>query len=292
MNSLTREEAFNRFHIALSLASRAPRTVKNYDRWLSRFFDFLDTDDYFHISIYDAQDFLLLVDEQDYAARTFNVAVYALRTYFDAVLNISTTDRALPTKRPKSEPKPMLTTEQVLTLIHECKDLRLAAVMTLAFTSGLRVGEIVKLRFRDFHKSSHTISIINSKNDKSRYVQLADSAALALRRYCIATHRLHPHPDSYVFLNEKKSGQPLKPIALTQSFYQYIQTFPFYLPGHSIHCLRHNFATQLALENTPLPVIQRQMGHTSAATTAEYIHLPEDFEYQIPDILALKEKKE
>lgn len=123
MNSLTREEAFNRFHIALSLASRAPRTVKNYDRWLSRFFDFLDTDDYFHISIYDAQDFLLLVDEQDYAARTFNVAVYALRTYFDAVLNISTTDRALPTKRPKSEPKPMLTTEQVLTLIHECKDL-------------------------------------------------------------------------------------------------------------------------------------------------------------------------
>lgn len=68
-------------------------------------------------------------------------------------------------------------------------------------------------------------------------------------------------------------------------FNEYLQEFDFCLPDHTFHGLRHAFATGMAMKNVPLPIIQKLMGHASAATTAKYIHVPEELTTSLPDLI-------
>lgn len=77
---------------------------------------------------------------------------------------------------------------------------------------------------------------------------------------------------------------------LTQQFSEYIRAFPFSLPNHTFHSLRHTYATSLAMKNVPLPEIQKAMGHTLAATTATYIHCPEQQNFELPDPLEVERR--
>lgn len=44
------------------------------------------------------------------------------------------------------------------------------------------------------------------------------------------------------------------------------------------------------MKNVPLPEIQKAMGHTLAATTATYIHCPEQQNFELPDPLEVERR--
>lgn len=285
---MNQAQAFERFQLSLDLRNLAPRTKKIYIYWLKRFFHYVGTDDISTITIFDGQDFLRwLIDNEDYAPRTHNQAVYALRQFYEAVLLVPITSRQLPKIRPPKVDKPFFTFDQVLLLLEQCPDPRLKAVIALAAGCGLRINEITSLQWKDIHRSSHTLEIRLSKGDHTRFVPYSDTVAAILNEYALASCTGRVRRDAFIFAG-KKPGDHIRNTTLTRQFSEYIQAFPFSLPAHTFHSLRHSFATQMAMRGVPLPEIQKIMGHASAATTANYIHTPDSLSDKLPDILDRK----
>lgn len=280
---------------ALLKIRHKPETITNYTLWIRRFLDFASESglDVSEISFLDMQDYLIELDENDppYADRTYNVAVYALRFLAGTVFGWPDSEKQLPRKKAKRTPKETFTSEQVHALIAGCEDPQLKAVIVLGCSCGLRIDEIVKLKFRDFNKSQKIITIWFSKHDGSRNVPFQDSAAEILRQYCHSRNIYRVSGESYLFPDEKKPGACIKTSATTRRFMQYLQTFDFYLPGHSFHSLRHFYATQMDIRGIPLNQIARLLGHSCVATTAGYIHSDENDKKEIPDLL-LQEPKD
>lgn len=65
--------------------------------WIDRFLDFTGVSDVCDLTIADAQNYLFILNEQkNYADRTFNQAMYAVRTFYESVLMIPVTKKTAP----------------------------------------------------------------------------------------------------------------------------------------------------------------------------------------------------
>lgn len=289
---LSVQDALERARILLA-TNKAKKTIDNYLRWISRFFVYAQVENVRDVSLFDIQDYLIFLDTQnELAPRTYNIAVYALRFLLSAIIGVPFTKEQLPKKKAPKCDLPVFTFEQAKRLISECPDLQLRAMISLSVGCGLRISEITRLRFRDFNKSQKTIFIDLSKHGRSRFVPFPDSVGLCLRQYCLSRKVIHPHPDDLVFPNEKKPEQPIQNSVPTLRFMDYLQTFDFYLPGHSFHRLRHVYATELVEQLIPLNEIAKYMGHASVATTANYVHPSAESKKEFPDFLLQGEDKD
>ncbi len=281
----------------LTLNGRSKKTKDNYLRYFDRFIDWIeketeisDLDDltYFHV-----YDFLEWVDSLDkYAPKTYNIFVYSLRNFYGGVICRQVDKYKFPIKKEKSDPKPYFTPKQVQALIEGCShDLQLKAAIALACGAGRRVHEVTNLQFKNFNKTLAEFEVKDTKGNKSRWVSLSPNVAKILREYCESINVTHPKSSAYLFPDKKKPELPAKTSALTPRFQKYVQTFGFYREGLTFHSLRHAYATNLSMQGVPLPRIAQLMGHTSVATTANYIHLPDDSEDELPDCLDFSKVK-
>lgn len=73
----------------------------------------------------------------------------------------------------------------------------------------------------------------------------------------------------YVFLDE--SGKPFDHYRLSAALEQVCQASGLRKIGW--HTLRHSFASHLAMNGTPLNIVQMLLGHVSIATTMRYAHV-------------------
>ncbi len=73
--------------------------------------------------------------------------------------------------------------------------------IALAYASGLRRGEIVRLAISDWDPQRCTLHVRESKSRKSRLVALSDSASAAIERYLAARRRFPHAPDAPLLAN-------------------------------------------------------------------------------------------
>ncbi|MCF0258265.1 MAG: tyrosine-type recombinase/integrase [Erysipelotrichaceae bacterium] len=281
---MNKTETLERYRKTLTIRRLAPRTIRIYNRWIEIFIDYINFTDSENVTLSQAQDFLYFLQSKNYAARTHNQAVYALRQFFEAVLERPVTPRQIPKVHPPRSDKPWLNADQARQILDSCSSPRLKAAVALAFGCGLRLSEITHLQFKNINKTSCTITIENSKWDRTRTVPYSPQVREILNDYVRSLGSRKFKPDDFLFY-EKKPEIRLKNTSLAMEFHELIQTFDFYLPGHSLHSLRHAYATELSMHHVPLPVIQKLMGHVSAVTTAKYIHSPQEVTSALPDLL-------
>lgn len=287
---MNRQETLTRFEKSLNIRRLADRTKKIYIQWINIFFDYIGFEDSNFITLFQGQDFLeYLIETKNYAPRTHNQAVYALHQLYEGVLGMNITKRSLPILRVPQTNKPFFTTEQACELIEKCPDPRLRAAIVLGCGCGLRISEITKLKYKDIYRNGKYLTIHESKGKKTRFVHYNATVARYVNQYCEQIPAFKRKPDDYVFPS-KNPDVHLGNTVLTQQFSEYIRAFPFSLPNHTFHSLRHTYATSLAMKNVPLPEIQKAMGHTLAATTATYIHCPEQQNFELPDPLEVERR--
>lgn len=302
---MNKTETFERFEKYLRLRKFSESTKKIYRKWAHRFWEYSEVKDSSEITTYMAQDYLdYLLSEYSYAARTYNQAVYALRALLEGTLMIGVTPKQLPKQKVPETPVEFFTGRQVRDLIDKCENQTLKAAIALGYACGLRVSEIVHLKFGAIHKGSQDIIIYNSKGDKTRVVGYSDSLAKRLNDYVFWLRDTYPNigeAEHYLFpgvcpekdCDKQKNLEYFLPSsALSKQFSEHIQGFDFVLPFHTFHSLRHAYATELSMRGVPLPAIQKSMGHTSAATTANYIHTPNDDMTIHVDLLDFDERKD
>jgi integrase/recombinase XerD len=149
------------------------------------------------------------------------------------------------------------------------------AMIELLYATGLRVSELVNVRFGDLHLDQAYLTCVG-KGSKERLVPIGDQAAQWIRRYQ-RDGRPHlsdaaPKMRDTVFVNAR--GGKLTRVGFWKILKRYGRQarLPRML---SPHVLRHSFATHLLENGADLRAIQLMLGHADLSTTQIYTHVLE-----------------
>jgi len=159
-----------------------------------------------------------------------------------------------------------------------------AYLVGLLYTTGLRIGEALRLTLRDVDLKRSVLIVRETKFKKSRYVPISPSCATQLQTLLRLRRQagFSDAPDAPLFVNQK--GKRLDFVAFTQAFLQTLRALGLRGPqgqrGPRVHDLRHSFSVarlqawyqQKASLYAKLPLLATYLGHTTVSSTEVYLH--------------------
>lgn len=156
----------------------------------------------------------------------------------------------------------ILTREEELRLLEACAGRRahLRPIIVCALDTGMRQGEILKLRWRDVDLENGLIVIaaFNTKTMRERAVQMTIRLKLELEALY---SRSTKGPDALVFGISDNVKNGFASVRRAAG-----------LTDVRFHDLRHTAATRLARSHMHLSEVGRILGHTQPSTTYRYVH--------------------
>ena len=141
-----------------------------------------------------------------------------------------------------------------------------AAVLTLLYGCGLRVGEALSLKRRDAPAPGQDTLLITGKGGKERLVPLLPVVREAIRDY-LANCPFDPGPGGPLFVGIRGGALGPRQVQMRMAEIKALLGLP---GGATPHALRHSFATHLLAGGADLRMIQELLGHTSLSTTQRY----------------------
>ena len=145
------------------------------------------------------------------------------------------------------------------------------AIIEVLFSCGLRVSELVSLKWSQLYAKERYLRILG-KGSKERLVPISERALKEIENYLVWRNELKikPGEEDYVFLNRRGAH-------LTRTMILIMLKRQAEAAGIqktiSPHTLRHSFATALLEGGADLRVIQALLGHESIGTTEIYTHI-------------------
>lgn len=145
------------------------------------------------------------------------------------------------------------------------------AIIEVLFSCGLRVSELVSLKFSDVFAEEKYLRIVG-KGDKERLVPISDTALNEMKLWLFDRNlmKIKPGEQDYVFLNRRGAHLTRTMILImikrTAEDAGITKTV-------SPHTLRHSFATALLQGGANLRAIQEMLGHENIKTTQIYTHI-------------------
>lgn len=169
--------------------------------------------------------------------------------------------------RPRKEYKlpQVLSKEEILEIISVIDNIKHRAIISLMYSAGLRVGELIGLELRDIDSKRMLIRISQGKGRKDRYVGLSERILILLRNYFVEYS-----PQRYLFEGEvrnKYSEESIRNILKAACNKCGI------VKRVTPHTLRHSYATHLLESGVDLRYVQELLGHSRPETTMIYTHV-------------------
>jgi site-specific recombinase XerD len=190
----------------------------------------------------------------------------ALVFLYEAVLKQPDKVADLPRmKRPEQLPV-VLSREEVGRILKVTVNLKHKALLVTAYSAGLRVGEVVRLKVSDIDSRRMQIRVTAGKGAKDRYTLLSETALTVLRQYFKAEK-----PQDWLFPGEE-AGDHLSERS-AQHIFEHAKKRAGITKKATFHTLRHSFATQLLEDGVDIRYIQELLGHGSIETTERYTHV-------------------
>jgi integrase/recombinase XerD len=241
----------------LKYLNYSDNTSKNYMRHIINFIDSVES----HPSRLNSNDFQSYLDNYNFTSVSQqNQIINAIRFLYKEVLNKKYDKVSF--KRPKSEKKlpRIVDTNTIITSLEKIENLKHKAILSLGFSTGMRVSEILNLKIEDIDSKRMIIHIKNAKGRKDRIVPLTNKILMLLRQY----HREF-NPKIYLFNGQNKSKY-------SQSSCNKIIKKHLGNKTH-MHLLRHSCFTSLLENGTDIRIIQKLAGHKNIKTTEIYTHV-------------------
>jgi integrase/recombinase XerD len=193
---------------------------------------------------------------------------------------LTTLSRKLPRTLSRRDIERLLETIDTSTV----RGLRDRAMLELAYSSGLRVSELVGVQLPHLNLRAGLVTV-PGKGGKQRMVPLGRSAADAIAEYlrrreeelrCAATNSsprdsLKPARRTKALFITRLGGPMTR-----QGFFKALKAWAATdrrLSWMSPHTLRHSFATHLLEGGADLRAVQEMLGHSDISTTQIYTHL-------------------
>ena len=232
----------------------------------------------------DLRKYMAYLRQSDYANKTINRRISALRSYYTWVEregkgNAAAAMSLKGRKMPKTLPKTM-TDDDVTRLMDTCdvsnlEGLRDRAFLELLYATGARISEVAALCPEDVDLESKQV-LLFGKRAKERIVPIYDLAAKVLSDYLrearpqlVAAGHMHGFTPM-LFVSTRGNGMSAD--ALRRVFHKHM-TMAGLDPRIAPHAVRHTFATELLTGGADLKSVQELLGHESLSTTQIYTHL-------------------
>jgi site-specific recombinase XerD len=174
-------------------------------------------------------------------------------------------------KEPRKVPV-VMSQDEIRRLLAMAANIKVRAMLSLAYGCGLRAGEVVRLKVGHIDGAQNIIRIVQAKGRKDRNVMLPADILGLLREWWKDRPR---RQDKDVALCDRwlfpgyKAGQPLTTRQFARLFQETIKKAGITKPV-TLHSLRHSFATHLLERGVDIRVIQALLGHDKLETTARY----------------------
>jgi integrase/recombinase XerD len=249
----------------MSLKGFAPSTQKNYIiniKMFARHFK----NPLKKLQPEDAQEFLYGLVSKN-CSNAYLITIYAsIKFLYRYVFNKRYFMSNIPTMKKKSKLPQVLSIDEIIKIIKSASNLKHKAILSVIYSSGLRLSEAAKLKISDIDSKNMKIFIDQSKNNKDRYTILAKITLNILREY-YKKYR----PKDWLF-NGRYSSKPISAKSIQAAFKKALKQSQI---GKSatVHTLRHSFATHSIDNGTHLLALKEIMGHSSLKTTSVYLHI-------------------
>ena len=263
---MTQQERLDAFSHYMLQRRYSPNSVKSYREALRVFLDFIEDKVPEEITNDDLEQFNHeRIIKKGFSASYQNQVINALKLYFRRFhgkqFDVSKIER------PKDGYKLpiVLSLDEVENILNGTKNLKHRTMLSVIYSCGLRMGELINLRIRDVDSKRMVIHIKKAKGDKDRVVPLSESTLDILR-----TYYLEYKPEEYLFNGD---GAVQYSRSSLQSVFRQAISRSGIKKKCTLHTLRHSFATHLLEAGVNLRYIQELLGHNSPKTTMIYTHV-------------------
>ena len=220
-----------------------------------------------------------LVDERDLSRRSANKLLIILGAIFERAVKthglLRNPVREVPKFRVRYDPNAydFFSPDEIEQLSKAAGSAQDRAIYRAAAFTGLRMGELIALRWGDVDLTGEALHVYNSyslgtltapKSGLTRTVPVADQVQKLLKahRKTVANGR-----DQLVFPGER--GEYLDGSALRRRYKKALEDAK--LRSLRFHDLRHTFGS-IAIDQASIVQVQAWMGHADVQTTMKYMH--------------------
>ena len=278
-------ERLRQFREHLSLERRlGDNTVRAYVQDLEQYDVFLVARGKRSASAIKVEDVEAYMQGRGWAASTVARKIASLRAFHEFLRRrgFAEENPALQVRPPrKGRPLPdVLSVEQVEALLgtprgEDPTSVRNRALLELAYATGLRVTELVRLTLEEVDLTEDLVRCMG-KRSRERIVPFGAKAKQALVRYLEAAraHFLRDRSERAIFLT--RLGRRFSRMGYWKLLDRYRRAAGIDQPV-SPHTLRHSCATHLLEGGCDLRVVQEVLGHRSIETTRIYTHLDRSY---------------
>lgn len=147
------------------------------------------------------------------------------------------------------------------------------AMILLAARYGLRVSDIIGLRYCNLDWTTNRIVLVQRKTGKKTELPLSEEVGGAIIDYLKLGR---PDIDiPYIFIKVMAPYGPLSTSGMNRAITDYMRQadIGYQERKHGPHALRHSLASNLLSSNEPLPVISEILGHTRTKSTMCYLRV-------------------
>ena len=241
------------FENILKSKNYSDRTIINYSVSLIDFLKYINKPRS-HISLIDADKYIIKIKNKSYSKK--NQAISSIKLYYKFILNKNLKTNKL--ERPRIIDKKLL-----LSKINKIDNIKHLTIISIAYSVGLRVSEVINLKIKDIDSDRMLIFIKNAKGGNDRIVPLSMKILKLLRIY----YKKYK-PLEYLF-----NGQN----SLLYSANSCNKIVKKYIGNdYHFHLLRHSCFTHLLESGVDIRYIQNIAGHKSIKTTEIYTHISID----------------
>jgi integrase/recombinase XerC len=211
-------------------------------------------------------------------ARSVNRKISTLKTFYkflhrEGVIAKNPTDHVIMPKMAKKLPEFVQETEINRLLdgkffSDDFEGWRDKAVISLFYGTGIRLSELVDIRFSDLNLKDKIVKVTGKRN-KERIVPFPSEISAILYRYIGMRNLQFPDSQNVLFLTG--NGDP----AYNKLIYRIVKrqlSLVTTIDQRSPHILRHSYATHLLNRGADLNAIKELLGHASLAATQVYTH--------------------
>lgn len=267
-------------------------TITAYKQDLSSFINFLQKENLssWPTKAIDIDAFLAEQRDQKKATSSISRLISSLRKFYQWLVrqNIQKLNPMLEIDSPKKRrPLPVaLTTVEVTDLLNQPDikkklGLRDRALLETLYATGIRVSELINLKFTDLHEELKLVKVFG-KGSKERLIPISKVALSWIDSYKEKVRdplilKVGKNTD-FIFLNSR--GGSLTRQAVWQIIKHYCKLAGIQ-KNVTPHTLRHTFATHLLENGADLRVVQEILGHSDISTTQIYTNLSQKHIIQV-----------
>lgn len=260
------EKYYDKLREECLIRNRTPRTADAYIHNINHFMKCLGYKPMEELTLLDARSFILEKRRSGISASTCNFYNSSLAFLYKHVLHIPWDQDLVPRMKLDTRFPQVLSLSQIEKLIDSATAIRNKAIIALLYSSGLRVGELVRLRPEDIYMSTMQVYVRKGKNHRDRWTLLSQRALELLKEYW----KNYPVKREYLFVSLKPPHEPLKTGAVEIMLRAVGKDAG--IKAHP-HMLRHSFASHMIEQGVPVNYVQSMLGHRCMSSTQVYIHI-------------------